>query len=699
MYRLLKRFAVPCVLVCLAAVSHAGEIVDGVLTVDGKPFFPVGTWGGSPEYAYGMGMNAVLVGAARTPESIPHQRQTARQFGKYGLQIIPYLSYGGPETEPWTREEIGYASAVASEGNVLAWYIGDDITEVMLDGVTQTSTNLRAVTPRMPIVADYIPGSSPECAAAFARYLDIRCQYSYPIPGVPLREYADFFDEQRALVGDPLWTWVQCFQWEHHGELLHLGRESSGPIPDPAQLRLMSYIGINRGLRGLYFFPQRALPPRPELAAEVELVCREARLFNDLLAAGSRTYDLAVSDTSVLATAMRYDGSTLLSTVVMKPYYSRWVDDGVVRNVKIVCPWDATISSGELPDAHLVSVPEMISCRVEPGPREGTVEVTIPELELGGFVFVSNDEQELSRLRSAVRAIPDSLERNMLLATAAQLEDVKRVAWAAGWDWLGAQMPEVKSALRGLDSCALATMDGRYADAFLQWRQTLRTGRVVVDRVMQDLETKREVIPTEQQKYLMSPHSIRLIDALPDIPSPDDPWHYIAPWQVVGPFQLEWDGTWAPDTEHSRRPTRPPGFDRPYPPEQQPGGAGPYATLDGESGWIDASADASGRLDLLPRFATSDDVVSYARTVVVAPRRIETTLSVGSNDGFKAWVNGGEVLDGNYGRGADPHQDQVAITLREGRNDLLFKVSNLGANWQLYVALHDPDRELRFERP
>jgi len=34
------------------------------------------------------------------------------------------------------------------------------------------------------------------------------------------------------------------------------------------------------------------------------------------------------------------------------------------------------------------------------------------------------------------------------------------------------------------------------------------------------------------------------------------------------------------------------------------------------------------------------------------------------------------------------------VELQEGKNVFLAKVENLGANWQLYLALHDPNREL-----
>ena len=69
-------------------------------------------------------------------------------------------------------------------------------------------------------------------------------------------------------------------------------------------------------------------------------------------------------------------------------------------------------------------------------------------------------------------------------------------------------------------------------------------------------------------------------------------------------------------------------------------------------------------------------------------------MSLGSNDGAKVWVNGEEVFAENVGRGAAPHQDDFPVRLCEGENLVLVKITNLGGDWQLYLSLDDPEREL-----
>ena len=200
----------------------------------------------------------------------------------------------------------------------------------------------------------------PEAKTVFTQYIDIRCQYDYPIPDKSFAEYLTFFDEQREFVGDPLWTWVQSFMWETTGTTFNVGAEGPGPIPDPEQVRLLAFAAVNRGVRGLLFFPHHELVRLPELAGEVGLVCREIRLFAPQLAAGTISMNLTASDPDVNASAFAYQGSVVVSAALFKDTYHRWVDEAQRENLEIEIPW----TGAEPPQALLVAVPEVIECAV-----------------------------------------------------------------------------------------------------------------------------------------------------------------------------------------------------------------------------------------------------------------------------------------------------------------------------------------------
>jgi hypothetical protein len=670
--------------------AGAGEMDGLVLTVDGKPFFPLGSWNDhttTPEDIDRLGMNTSYRGGPSTDPAVEQFRGFMGRCEELGIQVIPYLSYGGAGVIPWTPEAVRSIAKLADEPNLLAWYVGDDITMKHLAGIRQTVGILREETPNVPTAADYIADETPEAQTTFTEYVDIRCQYSYPIPNESYEEYMAFFDRQRAFVGDPLWTWVQNFMWGSTGALLNVGGEGSGPLPDPEQVRLLAHAAINSGVRGLLFFPHHQLHRLPEVAAEVALTCRSIRLFDEHLAAGERTADLPVSDADLNATAFRYGESTVISLALFRPDYHHYVDEGIVENVTVDCPWPGDT----LPNAFLATIPDVTECAVTRLPESGMIRVTIPRLELAGFILLTADPVEAATLYTETAKIPHALRYLMAPATAAQTRKVTSVVWQLGLDNLYAGTKSVMAAMRAGERCADATVDGRYADAYRAWRETLRADRILLDEVMQFAEQRRDVMSDTQKRYLISPYGLRNIQGLSEAPSSDDPWNFNRGWLVAGPFPLEMD---AEDED-----AMPAAFERAYGPEGDFDPAARFETVDGVSGWRRLDPSVSVLLNLLHHFGTADDVVAYARCVIVAPRDMEARLSLGSNDGARVWVNGALVFSKHVPRGGTPHDDEIPVKLKAGANPVLVKVENLGASWKLYLSVHDPKREISFDLP
>ncbi|HNZ38725.1 MAG TPA: hypothetical protein PK251_10160 [Candidatus Latescibacteria bacterium] len=673
-------------------VVSAGVIRDGVLMVDGKPFFPLGSWNFSittPEDIARLGMNVSYRGGPSTPEAVEQFRPFMRQCNRLGIQVVPYLSYGGAGVIPWAPEAVRAISRLASEPNLLLWYVGDDITMRHLEGIQQTVSILRQEAPSVPTAADYIAKATPEAKTTFTQFVDIRCQYSYPIPNDSLRSYMRFFDEQREFVGDPLWTWVQNFMWASTGVSLGLGIEDGpGPIPDPEQVRLLAFAAINRGVRGLLFFPHHELHLQPELAAEVALTCREIGLVSSHLAAGKTTFDLPTSDPDLNATAFRYGNSTVVSAMLARGHYHRWVDEAVVKNVWIEVPWSERGSS--LPTAVLVATPDAVNCVVSRAQTPGWVRVRVPSLELAGFILLSTDSREIAQLRRGVQRITEQLSGLAVAGSIAQTRKVSAAAWSIGFGNLYDAGNLVLPAVRLNEQAMDAVKEGNEVAEVRLWREANRVCRTVLDSMMVFAEARRALVPAAQQRYLNSPYGLYAIKNLMRAPAVDDPWHHVAQWEVTGPFPLEYDQN-APDVF-------PPGFERVYPPENATASSGPFATVDGPASWKPAVADITGITDFLNYFSTTDNVVCYARTTVTAPRDTTMEMSIGSNDGAKVWVNGTEVLSIHPpgGRAAAPHQNKVTVNLRAGRNVVLAKVENLGLNWQLYLSFRDENRVLKF---
>ena len=76
-----------------------------------------------------------------------------------------------------------------------------------------------------------------------------------------------------------------------------------------------------------------------------------------------------------------------------------------------------------------------------------------------------------------------------------------------------------------------------------------------------------------------------------------------------------------------------------------------------------------------------DARVAYMKCQVFSPKAQSALLYVGTDDGVKVFVNGKAVHGVNAGRGV-AEEDRVGITLNEGWNQLLIKVTNWTGGWQ-----------------
>ncbi len=72
------------------------------------------------------------------------------------------------------------------------------------------------------------------------------------------------------------------------------------------------------------------------------------------------------------------------------------------------------------------------------------------------------------------------------------------------------------------------------------------------------------------------------------------------------------------------------------------------------------------------------DHVVYGSLTFNSPRKQETTMLVGSDDGVKVWLNGEVVHYNPTTRGAGDYQDAFPVTLKQGPNVLLVAVDNRG---------------------
>jgi putative heme-binding domain-containing protein len=114
--------------------------------------------------------------------------------------------------------------------------------------------------------------------------------------------------------------------------------------------------------------------------------------------------------------------------------------------------------------------------------------------------------------------------------------------------------------------------------------------------------------------------------------------------------------------------------------------------------WARPVVGAPGRIPLPP--SKDKQAVAFVQTEVTAPAALKTRLQLGAAHHVEVWLNGKAVYKGKPGVApAAPDQAGVEVELREGRNQLVFRVTYQGDNEALYARLLDPRRQLKYSEP
>jgi hypothetical protein len=177
--------------------------------------------------------------------------------------------------------------------------------------------------------------------------------------------------------------------------------------------------------------------------------------------------------------------------------------------------------------------------------------------------------------------------------------------------------------------------------------------------------------------------AVRLQDVVLDVPIREVLLPSVNHWMIVGPFDAPTDDR----------------LQQVFPPEQDPRLEAAYEVQDAqEIGWRKFSRLISPETELTEEFYVEfhrvfgqyhRNAVAYAQTFLHAPRKMEVTLAVGSDDGVVVWLNGEEIHRNDVGRPYLPKQDRVRAHLNEGSNLLMLKISQGGGMWGFSVHIED----------
>ncbi len=120
------------------------------------------------------------------------------------------------------------------------------------------------------------------------------------------------------------------------------------------------------------------------------------------------------------------------------------------------------------------------------------------------------------------------------------------------------------------------------------------------------------------------------------------------------------------------------------------GDEGTLRPLPDDPGW--RAHESDGPYIDLDALLGGDDRVAYAMTYCdnPGPDR-ELDVHLGTDDGFRLWINGERVAEAAQPRAPTPDEDTLRVRLRAGENAVLLKVEEKGGGWGFYLRFSQPD--------
>ncbi|MHC4241337.1 MAG: hypothetical protein ACYS3N_14675 [Planctomycetota bacterium] len=90
---------------------------------------------------------------------------------------------------------------------------------------------------------------------------------------------------------------------------------------------------------------------------------------------------------------------------------------------------------------------------------------------------------------------------------------------------------------------------------------------------------------------------------------------------------------------------------------------------------IETFKEHPAHVNLKKSLLNFNQAVAYLRTEIISNAEKTAQLEIYTDDGFKAWLNGELILENNIGRGIPEVPDTVTVILKEGKNNLMLKVT------------------------
>ena len=378
----------------LPAGAH-GRLVEqrgGTIMVDGKRvLFRAIRHSGTPLYVLKQaGFDSLWLPSTAAPALLD---EAARE-GWMVIPSVPLTTAQANDEAAMNRDadELSQELRKFSGVDVLYWDLGGARTAEQADRVFQINEAIRSQDPRRPRGADLWDGFQ-----AYSHFLDVVGAHRWPLfTSLEMTKYRDWLVQRKTLTADrsTYWTWIQNHLPDWYITTVmgkSLTDEFTEPIgPHPEQVRLMAYIALASGCRGLGFWSDRFLADshqgRDRLQGMALLNAEIDMISPSLLAARERPQWLKTSDPNVKAVWLRGDKGSVLLPIWLGPNMQFVPDQASVLSLKINVP---LVADGA--DPWRIS-PAGVECLANQMKKVvGGTELTIPDFDtVTPIVFTSD---------------------------------------------------------------------------------------------------------------------------------------------------------------------------------------------------------------------------------------------------------------------------------------------------------------------
>jgi hypothetical protein len=472
-------------------LNRAGvvELNQNRLLVSGKPFFMRGIrHSDTPLKALrDAGFNTVWFDYATSPALI-------EEAVNLGFWVVPSLPVTAGDDQLATPDAIrGALNRFALGDAVLFWDLGGGLVEEQKDLIAHAAQVVRASESQRPVGLDVWDGFQ-----AYSRLGDAVGFHRWPLmTGMELPQYRDWLNQRRQLTrqGTFTWTWVQTHLPDWYTTLVYNRPASAGftePIgPQPEQIRLLTYIALASGCRGLGFWSDRFLADthqgRDRLLA-LAMLNQELQLLEPLLVDAEAPVWINTSEERVKAAVLRNKYGVLVLPMWLGKGSQFVPAQSATARLQVTVPEVSAATQ-----AWEISPGEVRSLQTER--VVGGTRVTIPEFGLTAAILFTGDNGPtgiLVRYQEQVRRMRKLAAQWAHDLAEVELDKITRVETQL--EAAGHTLPDgtqlLDNARSRLRKCVEHWNNGDYRQAYQEADRSLRPLRILM-RAQWEEATKR----------------------------------------------------------------------------------------------------------------------------------------------------------------------------------------------------------------